>query len=572
VMRQLSRPFGYVWLRSGRSSSHGEGAERSGYRYELVQDLRSQLLEEELRNRDRNAALLALDAEVERYRKYLDLSPDEALAKARTASPEEKKLLEQLATTGWGAAQMYFRLSPDDLAALRAGRSLIYGSNVPPDPLGRPFFSGKRTADGLDFILRTLPPDVARGTLQGQRDWRMRSQGGEVQFGTPQQVPDGVPPASSPDARAAVILKLQQNELGEYLLIASSGLALRPDAMRYQLHAGDAFAIGVSPTVVRPQNQVANARLAHDPALHPRVTVQPQASCGLDAETGAYGLGATPRPRVTGADVLEALHRATGVNIVADYYTRLYPPSGVSVRDTRLFDALNRLADAMRTRWSREGNWLRFRSTGYYNDRLKEVPNRLLRRWAASRKQHGASTLDDLIEMAQLSDAQLDSMEMAEGAWLCFGLAEWGVVSHSRLCQDLRFLGGFSPAQRQEAQSPEGLPFARMSLAQQQGFLDLAVEKDDPAALRLEDLGRSIMRVVYTLPGEFQWERRAPGSAPWQPSLPSPVRERTREAALASARRIDPRVDATLIVPTELNLIFLYTLDETKYRQVTLRR
>src|SRR5205823_9420013 len=73
VMRQLSRPFGYTWLRSRR-----EGAE---YRYELVQDLKSQLLDEELRNRDRNAALLALDREMSRYRKYLDLSPDEALAR-----------------------------------------------------------------------------------------------------------------------------------------------------------------------------------------------------------------------------------------------------------------------------------------------------------------------------------------------------------------------------------------------------------------------------------------------------------------------------------------------------------
>src|SRR5207245_2160024 len=69
VMRQLSRPFGYTWLRSKK-----EGGE---YRYELVQDLKSQLLEEELRNRDRNAALLALNAEIERYRPYLDLSPDE---------------------------------------------------------------------------------------------------------------------------------------------------------------------------------------------------------------------------------------------------------------------------------------------------------------------------------------------------------------------------------------------------------------------------------------------------------------------------------------------------------------
>ena len=92
--------------------------------------------------------------------------------------------------------------------------------------------------------------------------------------------------------------------------------------------------------------------------------------------------------KVTSGDVLEALHRATGMPIVSDFYTRLYKPEAVSVRDQPLFDALNHLADAMRLRWhrEREGGWLQFRSTSYYHDRLKEVPNRLLRRWQAVRR------------------------------------------------------------------------------------------------------------------------------------------------------------------------------------------
>jgi hypothetical protein len=58
VMRQLSRPFGYTWLRSKEASGVRRQALREGppnpnaqrpspnasYRYELVQDLRSQLL------------------------------------------------------------------------------------------------------------------------------------------------------------------------------------------------------------------------------------------------------------------------------------------------------------------------------------------------------------------------------------------------------------------------------------------------------------------------------------------------------------------------------------------------
>src|SRR5207247_3616288 len=92
VMRQLSRPFGYTWLRSGTPGQ---------YHYELAQDLRSQLMEEELRNRDRNAALLALGKELERYRPYLDLTPDQIVERAKTAGPEEKKLLENIGGGGY---------------------------------------------------------------------------------------------------------------------------------------------------------------------------------------------------------------------------------------------------------------------------------------------------------------------------------------------------------------------------------------------------------------------------------------------------------------------------------------
>ena len=53
-------------------------------------------------------------------------------------------------------------------------------------------------------------------------------------------------------------------------------------------------------------------------------------------------------------------------------------------RTCPLFEALNRVADGMRLRWNKDGEWLQFRSTSYFHDRLKEVPNRLLTRWAES--------------------------------------------------------------------------------------------------------------------------------------------------------------------------------------------
>jgi hypothetical protein len=70
----------------------------------------------------------------------------------------------------------------------------------------------------------------------------------------------------------------------------------------------------------------------------------------------------TDAKRFTSADVLEALHRATGMPIVAEFSTRLYPAEAVSPRDQSLFAALNQVADAMGFRWHKEPDgWLQFR-------------------------------------------------------------------------------------------------------------------------------------------------------------------------------------------------------------------
>jgi hypothetical protein len=517
VMRQLSRPFGYAWLRTGKT---GE------YRYELVQDLRSQLMEEELRNRDRNAALLALDAEMQRYRKYLSLSLDEVVARARTAPPEEKKLLEKLSGLGWGPAHLYFRLSPDDLNRMRSGKDLIY--------------SAEQCQPWHD---RPLPPELWRGILESQRDRYIIERNGR--FVLPdvdkRDGSEGVLPTQISATRALAKVYIEQSELGQFTLCGMSGCFISPSVQRPDsfsvLSGPERLAVGISPSVSDPKNGEANARLAHQPSLQPAVTVKPNASCA--AEDG---------PRVTSADVLEALHRATGRPVVADFYTRLYPLDEITAQKMPLFDALNRLADRMHLRWQKEDDWLQFRSASYFHDRLKEVPNRLLTRWAASRRQHGALTLDDLTQIAQLTDAQLDAASMAEGAERCYGLAEWELPRVTWLREQLRYLAGFTPAQRQEMQSPAGLSFRKMTLPQQQQFVALSW-----FSRSLEELAGWTLRVQYILPGGFEWFQ--PG---WRHNLPPRVRETTRMAALQAARRIDPDLTEAQIVPTRLDLFVCY--------------
>jgi hypothetical protein len=552
VMRQLSRPFGYTWLRTGLPSPSGgkaaggeqspplpagEGAGGRGYRYELVQDLRSQLLEEELRNRDRNAAVLALDSEMERYRGYRDLSPDEVLARARTAPPGEKALLENLSKYGWGPIQMYFRLSPQDLAALRAGEELTFSAD--PQPGEQP-----------------LPPEVARGVLQSLRDWRVGNRDGRLKVGNEQEIPDGLPLLSVPETQARVTLRIDPSELGQFLLDGGSGVKISSLGQSSTPTTSVALAVGTSPAARDPGRGTAGARLAGDSTLRPRLSVQPQHSCeGVGRQAQGVRDGTPPpsarRPppdKVTSADVLEALHRATRLPIVADYYTRLYPRSAVSVNKEPLLDVLNQLSGAMRLRWNKEGPWLQFRSVSYYDDRLKEVPNRFLACWAASRRQHGFLTLNDLIEIARLSDVQLDSKLVAEGIRECFGLLEWDLARSGEFRPHLRYLGELTPAQRQEALTARGLRFTRLSLAQQQQFMS----RLGTHIRSLEQLASTLLRVEYTQPGGFRWE------GPDGPTV-SPVLAPTREAALQAARRIDPQADAAQILPSERAVTVLYT-------------
>jgi hypothetical protein len=539
VMRQLSRPFGYTWLRSGKE---GE------YRYELTQDLRSQLLEEELRSRDRNAALLDVDREMTRYRRYLDLTPDEALARSRTAAPGEKEVLAHLGSKGWGPAQIYFRLSPQDLAALRAGRELIFAAE--PGPGEQP-----------------LPPEMARHVITSLRDYRIVRRAESYDVGTVRSHPDGALPSAVPEARARVSLRIDANELGQLTLTGLAGFSIGapPRMLSLQGDGERNLAIGISPAVRNPQNAVVNAKYARDSGLGPRVNLRVRPD--LHTPPAPVGDTASP-PNVTTADALEALHRITGLPIVADFYTRLYRPEAVSVERMPLFDALNHLADTMRLRWSRDGEWVLFRSAGFFHDRLKEVPNRLLERWAASRREHGALTLDDLIEIAQLTDAQLNAATMAEGARQCFGLAEWDLARNSLLRPHLRYLATLAPGQRQEAQRGPGLAFTKLLLAQQQGFLSLALgSRPGDAQPNLEELSGATLRVEYSLPGGYRWSTPArPGSQQWISFEPALVREQSREAALQSARRIDPQAAEAQIVLTELSMLISYSLDGTSRR------
>lgn len=493
LMRQINRVFGFTWAREG---------EPGAYRYELVQDLRSQLLEEELRNRDRAEALLDIDHQMEGYRKNLGLSPEEAAEKQETASELEKNLLWAHSQSGSGPIQLFLGLSPDELNSLRNGQSLKFSAD--PGPGERP-----------------MPAGVGDGLMHFPESFRIHVTDQSTQFGPAKQGAAGQSLSAFPGAKPIAHLSLQESEPGKFDLIGGAGVKLPGRTEKGLIDVAESnlrIATGLSPSVRNPRNEVANAalkaRFERDPALRLAYALQPAATCELFA--APYEQGA-PGPRVTSADVLETLYRATGQSIVADYYTRVYVPADVSVASAPLFNVLCKSADAMRLRWKWENNWLQFRSTNFFNERRMEVPNRLLERWAASRRRHGALGVDDLAEIAQLNDIQMRSNGMSNGARAVYGLKEWHLV-RNQLRSQWQFLAGLSAAQRAAALTEAGLPYAQMNPAQQRQFCET---RWGGGIIPAENVAEAAFRLRYTPPDLEPGEKVAeplpgPGGPPIQ--------------------------------------------------------
>jgi hypothetical protein len=233
------------------------------------------------------------------------------------------------------------------------------------------------------------------------------------------------------------------------------------------------------------------------------------------------------------------------------------------VRQQSLFEALCTVGDALGARWRKDGDFLVCRSATFFWDKRKEVPNRYLQRWARDREAPSGLPLDDFLEMAAMTDQQLDSTAVAEGIEHCWGLREWSWLSGPTLERQLqrqhaRFLATLTPAQRAHALDPGGLAFRELTLAQQQGFVRLqdvireALEREEGTAPSLQPEALAHARItaryipagwsVALLPAESGSVR------PWLGAVDL-VEGRTATEAMAAAHRLHPRSAAPQVRP-----------------------
>jgi hypothetical protein len=537
VMREVARLFGYLWSRVGTEGS---------YRYSLEQDLRSQLAEEEMRNRDAHAALIALDEDLSQFKPYLERTPEQLRAAYERIRGDQKSKAEEdrlwsLFNGAYGPLLLYYRLAPAERAALFAGEWLRFDSDGAnpdrrlPEELRMPilkssnlvmFPSGTITQAGLHGEVSSTPIDQVTGAV--------------------------------PEA----LLHLDRSEAGDFSLKVGTYAAIKSDG-RVTTSGGFAtrVATGRSPSSARPDNAAANRALRTNPVFLRPISFKPEPSCprlSMAATTEQsqelYRFeAALNSPHVTTADVWEEVHARTGLPVVADSYTHLYSVAAVATEQGSTFDALCKAGDAMGVRWKKDGDFLLGRSTAYFWDKVKEVPNRLLERWKQDSVRNGGLPLEDLLEMAGLSDQQLGSNNVGLGIVHCWGLDEWGIIGGGpfiageiipeeilRMARNLRVL---SPSEL-KAMQQDGLPLGALAPEKRHALdrefgrwsQDGSSERPPRATVDYVPSGWYVWRPTVTRARYEAEAKRWPL-----------VYGRRKDEVLARARRYDPSADASSV-------------------------
>ena len=514
VMRAISRLLGYKWMRYGE-----EGA----FFYRLTQPMRSRIAEEEMRSQDDNAALLALDETM----------------KQKQAQDEKQK--------NGAMVVLYDQLTPADRVALRSGAEIALDPDDPqPD--------------------RQIAPELQKQMCAGFGEVYIDDQSDNWLSLDARR---GVPYSAFSGARVGISYSISRSELGALTLQGTPHFSLWLPKIG-KSHLGmygelpQTLASGKNPSSAKPDNRKANRLLATTIPFTRLVELKPEHVChtqttGLEDPLDPKRQAATAddmylrpetyfRQYVESDDVWEAVHKRTGLPVVADYYTRLYSLESVQLPRLTLFEALCREGDALGVKWQKDGDFLLARSTSYFWDKLKEVPRRQLEHWEQDSQGKDGLPFDDFLEMASCPDAALDSLRVGQGIWTCWGLPEWERVSIS---QDgrrdtplagtnfralARCLANFSLPLRDSLMQSGGANIRDMPFAAQQELIKtLSAWNGSPERLR-----DSQIHVDYVPAGRFVWHPAQSSPHLVGISAVQVVSGRTEAEALAAAQKLDP--------------------------------
>lgn len=168
--------------------------------------------------------------------------------------------------------------------------------------------------------------------------------------------------------------------------------------------------------------------LQNDETLRPGPAAPPRGSAAPSALDRSPLLAASRRfifaPKPADADygwtryqflnnVLPKIADTYGVNLVADAYRQRFPvwPPFPSAKEQTLAEVLDEYV-APHAHWTREGQFIHVRRWTWYDDRLGEIPQRVVAAWSGRLRQRPVLSLDDMAQLAHsLTDPQLANFE-----------------------------------------------------------------------------------------------------------------------------------------------------------------
>lgn len=200
-----------------------------------------------------------------------------------------------------------------------------------------------------------------------------------------------------------------------------------------------------------------------------------------------------PAGMATVGDLAWALHRAAGLEVLADSFTHARLDPSLLAGRQPVARLLDRVATEMEYDWRFEEGVLLLRNRRWYRDRPEEVPERVLRPWREQVRQmrwQGLEALHHLSRLAAaLPDPQARGLDRGWG-WYLEGTGipipssdqSWG--GFHRFRQPLRLWSLLAPAQREAALAGAALPVPGMTPAQRRAFLAAMLYEDPEFPVR----------------------------------------------------------------------------------------
>ena len=140
---------------------------------------------------------------------------------------------------------------------------------------------------------------------------------------------------------------------------------------------------------------------------------------------------------------LQSLAINSKMNVVSDYFPGTAP---VIVRGEKpLGEQLETIRFAFGSNWEKEGNTLRFRDKQWFKKRAWEVAEAWIQYWITRAKANDGLLLEDLAQIANLSDDQIDRTVMTNPRLTGYGASEAAAAANRQI---LRFYALLTDQQR----------------------------------------------------------------------------------------------------------------------------